>query len=83
MRSVAHRSLLLFGNSNADSPTTDDNGELIFVKPHVEEQSFGEFMDFVTRQEKSGIRKDNEEEIRYAQTRIGTRYSLSPFYLAR
>jgi peptidyl-lysine (3S)-dioxygenase / protease len=51
---------------NADSPILDENGNLLFIKPHEEDQDFEDFLDFVIRQEKEG-RKDGEE-IRYAQT---------------
>jgi len=50
---------------NADSPTTNDDGELLFVKPCEEEHHFDEFLDFVTRQELVG---DTSSEVRYAQT---------------
>ncbi|KAH6680686.1 cupin-like domain-containing protein [Halenospora varia] len=50
---------------NADSPTKNEKGEVVFVKPHEEEQSFSDFIDFVSNQEKTGI---VDGEIRYAQT---------------
>ncbi|RDW88625.1 hypothetical protein BP6252_00657 [Coleophoma cylindrospora] len=57
---------------NADSPTLNDQGELVFVKPWEEEQSFDTFLDFVTRQELSSHDLSDapreDEEIRYAQT---------------
>ena len=43
-----------------------EDGEMLFVKPWEEEQEFGEFMDFVIEQEKSG---KVDGEVRYAQTR--------------
>lgn len=59
--------LLITGIRNADSPTRDRNGELLFVKPWEEQESFEKFVDFVVRQEKSGAQ--HVEEVRYAQTR--------------
>lgn len=57
---------------NADSPTVNDEGELVFVKPWEEEQSFDTFLDFVTSQELTSCipshKYRQEEEIRYAQT---------------
>jgi len=58
---------LTFGGRNADSPTRIKDGEVVFVKPWEEQQSFEEFIDFVTEQEKSGL--EEVEEVRYAQTR--------------
>jgi hypothetical protein len=52
---------------NADSPTKNEDGELLFVKPWEEQQDFAEFVDFVIKQEKEGRRQG--EEVRYAQTR--------------
>jgi hypothetical protein len=51
---------------NADSPTRNKDGELVFVKPGEEQQVFSEFVDFVSEQEKTG---SPMAEIRYAQTR--------------
>ncbi|CZR57379.1 related to phospholipase [Phialocephala subalpina] len=50
---------------NADSPTLNEEGELLFVKPHEEQQPFDEFVDYVSNQERSG---DKTGEVRYAQT---------------
>ncbi|KAM0156855.1 hypothetical protein ACHAQE_006180 [Botrytis cinerea] len=52
-------------HGNADSPTLNDDGELVFVKPWEESQSFPDFVDFVSQQE---LHERNEEEVRYAQT---------------
>ena len=52
---------------NADSPTTNETGELLFVKPWEEQQPFEEFVDFVAYQELRG--KKDRREVRYAQTR--------------
>jgi peptidyl-lysine (3S)-dioxygenase / protease len=52
---------------NADSPTRNKKGELVFVKPWEEQQPFSEFVDFISEQEKSG--KQEASEVRYAQTR--------------
>ncbi|KAF5877387.1 putative phospholipase a2 protein [Botrytis fragariae] len=52
-------------HGNADSPTLNDDGDLVFVKPWEEPQSFPEFVDFVSQQE---LHERNEEEVRYAQT---------------
>jgi jumonji domain-containing protein 7 len=54
------------GIRNADSPTRNKDGELVFVKPWEEQQIFSEFVDFVSEQEKTG---SPMAEIRYAQTR--------------
>ncbi|TDZ32235.1 JmjC domain-containing protein E [Colletotrichum spinosum] len=50
---------------NADAPTKDDKGEVIFAKPHEEDQDFEEFLDHVISQERS---EDTSSEVRYAQT---------------
>ncbi|KAI0514437.1 phospholipase A2 [Xylaria bambusicola] len=52
---------------NADSPTLDGQGHLVFAKPHEEDHEFSEFLEFLTRQEKT-ISPDTEDEVRYAQT---------------
>jgi hypothetical protein len=46
----------------------DGSGEVVFAKPHEEKQSFEDFLEFVTKQEKD---KDFpvDSEVRYAQTR--------------
>jgi len=49
---------------NADSPTRNEEGEIVFVKPWEEMQPFDEFIDFVAHQELVG----GLEEVRYAQT---------------
>lgn len=54
-------------HGNADSPTRNSDGELLFVKPWEERQDFEEFIDFVARQEKYGI---DIKEVRYSQTRM-------------
>ncbi|KAE9372355.1 Clavaminate synthase-like protein [Stipitochalara longipes BDJ] len=51
---------------NADSPTRNKEGELVFVKPWEEQQRFSEFIDFISSQEKSG--HNAVSEVRYAQT---------------
>ncbi|RDW94805.1 putative phospholipase a2 protein [Coleophoma crateriformis] len=52
--------------------TPKGHGDLVFVKPWEEEQSFDTFLDFVTRQELSSHDISDEpredKEIRYAQT---------------
>ncbi|KAI2643704.1 phospholipase A2 [Xylaria nigripes] len=58
---------------NADAPTPDSNGRIVFAKPHEEDQEFGEFLEYVMRQEKtcslnSGQEAGKGEEVRYAQT---------------
>lgn len=61
-------------SGNADAPTSDGQGHIVFAKPHEEDQEFGEFLDYVIRQEKSSS-LDSErgprdgDEVRYAQTR--------------
>lgn len=61
---------------NADAPTTlvaDDGGgsggELVFAKPHEEDQPFEDFLAFLRRQELDPTFREGEEEARYAQTR--------------
>lgn len=54
------------GDRNADSPTRNEDGELLFVKPWEEQQPFDDFVDFVAKQEKEGR---DHLEVRYAQTR--------------
>jgi jumonji domain-containing protein 7 len=54
---------------NADSPTKSHNGELVFVKPWEEQQSFEEFINFISAQARSGAKLDSVQEVRYAQTR--------------
>ncbi|EHA55292.1 hypothetical protein MGG_08136 [Pyricularia oryzae 70-15] len=53
---------------NADAPTKLSDGSLVFAKPLEEDQAFGDFIDFVVRQEKNLANHDDEDEIRYAQT---------------
>jgi hypothetical protein len=53
---------------NADAPTTDENGSVVFAKPHEEDQEFSEFLSYVIRQEKDEDFPP-DAEIRYAQTR--------------
>ncbi|KAI1422131.1 phospholipase A2 [Xylaria sp. FL1777] len=58
---------------NADAPTPDGRGHTVFAKPHEEDHEFGEFLEFLIRQEKKGS-PDGErtagklDEVRYAQT---------------
>lgn len=54
-------------HGNADSPTLNEDGNLVFVKPWEEPELFPEFIDYVSQQELHGRREG--EEIRYAQTR--------------
>jgi jumonji domain-containing protein 7 len=54
------------GDRNADSPTRNEDGELLFVKPWEEQQPFNDFVEFVAKQEKEGR---DDLEVRYAQTR--------------
>ncbi|XXH00773.1 hypothetical protein Hte_007124 [Hypoxylon texense] len=54
---------------NADAPTTMEGGgqgeeDLVFAKPHEEDQPFEEFLEYLTTQEKRGL----DGEVRYAQT---------------
>ncbi|KAJ5050462.1 uncharacterized protein L3040_002345 [Drepanopeziza brunnea f. sp. 'multigermtubi'] len=60
---------------NADSPVLSPSGELLFVKPHEEQQPFSQFLDFIIAQEKSlssrSISPSTQPpggEVRYAQT---------------
>jgi hypothetical protein len=66
---------VLRGDSNADSPTRNKDGKLVFVKPWEEQQPFTEFIDFVSEQEKSG---EEVAEVRYAQTRLY--HMIRPFH---
>lgn len=43
-----------------------ENGETLFVKPCEEEMDFGEFVEFVRKQEEDG---GEISEVKYAQTR--------------
>ncbi|KAH6649145.1 putative phospholipase [Truncatella angustata] len=52
---------------NADAPTLDAQGNLIFAKPHEEDQTFEEFIDYLTEQEDDPSCSDTLE-VRYAQT---------------
>lgn len=74
----------LRGNSNADSPTRNQEGELIFVKPWEEQQPFSTFIDFVSSQELLPS-SPSVSEVHYAQTRpshvIPPPLLLLPFYL--
>ncbi|KAF9881295.1 phospholipase A2 [Colletotrichum karsti] len=49
---------------NADAPT-DRDGEVVFAKPHEEDQDFEEFINYVIDQERT---KNTSSEVRYAQT---------------
>ncbi|KAI0009011.1 phospholipase A2 [Xylariaceae sp. FL0662B] len=51
---------------NADAPTADEDGNLVFAKPHEEDQLFEEFLEYVSRQEKDASFEGSE--VRYAQT---------------
>jgi len=51
---------------NADSPTRNKDGDLLFVKPWEEQQLFADFIDFISAQEKSG--QEEVAQVRYAQT---------------
>ncbi|KAI0810656.1 cupin-like domain-containing protein [Xylaria sp. FL0064] len=46
---------------NADAPTLDGRGCTVFAKPHEEDQEFGEFLEFLMRQERSGSPHDEPE----------------------
>lgn len=54
---------------NADSPTTRDDGSIVFAKPWQEDQPFTEFLDYVVRQETEPESLGPDSEVRYAQTR--------------
>lgn len=63
---------------NADAPTPDEQGRTVFAKPHDEDQEFGQFLEYVMRQEQEQFSSlDGEQntrkgakggEVRYAQT---------------
>ncbi|KAI1638612.1 phospholipase A2 [Biscogniauxia mediterranea] len=61
-----------FGNADAPTPYEAEGGSesvgdnLLFAKPHEEDQVFEHFLDYVIRQEKEG--KGEQGEVRYAQT---------------
>ncbi|KAL0944065.1 phospholipase a2 [Colletotrichum truncatum] len=50
---------------NADAPTQHGDGNVVFAKPHEEDENFEEFLNYVIDQERS---KDTTSEVRYAQT---------------
>lgn len=52
-----------FGNADAPTPM-EGQDELVFAKPHEEDQHFEEFLKYLTTQEKGGL----GGEVRYAQT---------------
>ncbi|KAK2602042.1 hypothetical protein N8I77_008613 [Diaporthe amygdali] len=52
---------------NADAPTKNEKGELVFAKPCEEDQPFSDFVQYVARQEKDASFLQ-DSEIRYAQT---------------
>ncbi|KAK9774211.1 putative Phospholipase [Seiridium cardinale] len=52
---------------NADAPTLDTEGRIVFAKPHEEDQAFEELIDYLTGQERDPSSKPLE--VRYAQTR--------------
>ncbi|KAK8002544.1 hypothetical protein PG989_002263 [Apiospora arundinis] len=51
---------------NADAPTLDERGNTVFAKPHEEDQSFPDFIEYLTKQETDP--EFQGSEIRYAQT---------------
>ncbi|KAK7745218.1 hypothetical protein SLS62_009847 [Diatrype stigma] len=62
---------------NADAPTSiggkktgddDDGDELVFAKPHEEDQPFEDFLTFLQRQELDPAFREGDGEVRYAQT---------------
>lgn len=55
--------------SNADSPTTREDGSIVFAKPFQEDQPFQEFLDYVVQQETDPDSLAPDSEVRYAQTR--------------
>lgn len=59
----------LIGARNADSPTQNKDGKLLFVKPWEEQQPFDKLIDFIREQELSGITLESVQEVKYAQTR--------------
>ncbi|OTB06186.1 hypothetical protein M426DRAFT_119493 [Hypoxylon sp. CI-4A] len=74
---VGHRvNVAVTPYGNADAPTTiDGEDDPVFAKPHEEDQTFEEFLDYLTAQEKDS----KEGEVRYAQTQndnLRNEYSL-------
>ncbi|TAQ85098.1 hypothetical protein B7494_g6582 [Chlorociboria aeruginascens] len=69
-------------NGKADAPTFTENGDLLFAKPWEEQQSFDEFIDFISVQELSPS-PSSSTEVRYAQTQNNNLLSeyttLAPF----
>ncbi|OIW29810.1 phospholipase A2 [Coniochaeta ligniaria NRRL 30616] len=53
---------------NADSPTTREDGSIVFAKPWQEDQPFPDFLDYVMRQETDPESLAPDSEVRYAQT---------------
>ncbi|RYP02640.1 hypothetical protein DL764_005685 [Monosporascus ibericus] len=52
---------------NADAPTMAEDGELVFAKPHEEDQPFEDFLAYLRKQELDPSFR-GDEEVRYAQT---------------
>ncbi|KAK4163550.1 cupin-like domain-containing protein [Cladorrhinum sp. PSN259] len=64
-------------HGNADSPLALQDGTLVFVKPHEEQQPFDQFIDYLTSSSSSSLNKsssnsdeggEKKKEVRYAQT---------------
>ncbi|KAI1175481.1 phospholipase A2 [Nemania sp. FL0916] len=59
---------------NADAPTPDGKGHIVFAKPHEEDWDFGEFLEHVIQQEKTASLDGEhrpgagDDEVWYAQT---------------
>ena len=59
------------GEAGEAGPESRPEPELVFAKPHEEDQPFEDFLAFLTRQELEPIASfpEGEREVRYAQTR--------------
>ncbi|KAH9904784.1 phospholipase A2 [Xylariomycetidae sp. FL2044] len=55
------------GGDGGRQNVEEGEGEVLFAKPHEEDQDFAEFLAYVINQEKRGREADGEE-VRYAQT---------------
>ncbi|QSZ37180.1 hypothetical protein DSL72_009274 [Monilinia vaccinii-corymbosi] len=74
-------------HGNADSPTPNEEGNVVFVKPWEEPQSFADFVDFVSEQERHGRKEGGGggggREVRYAQTQNDNfRHEYAPLFSA-
>ncbi|TGJ79567.1 hypothetical protein E0Z10_g9196 [Xylaria hypoxylon] len=48
---------------NADAPTPDGQGHTIFAKPHEEDQDFGQFLQYLSKRPKEGVKYDMRKRV--------------------